>query len=204
MMADRRLVARCRSSTARAAVAMNQRRKNLCAWWDAVTRVPATIPGYGRVPFGASLSPAAPRLLDEFAAFLHSGIDRPPRHDRHRRSRVLGGALDQLVRINHIDQHVPLPVAAAYDLHLLEEKRSTLPEHVVALRHLVLEMDRADLAAGQRDIRHLLGDPQPALDAAPLGYREVTGHPLDLRIIDAIGCEFVVRTEPLEHRGAAE
>src|SRR6266403_1952840 len=109
--------------------------------------------------------------LNELAAFLNRGIAGAPRHDRHRRRRILRRTFDQLVGIDHIDQHVALGVAAANDLHFLEERRTALPEHIVALLHLALEMDRADLAACQRDIRNLLGKSEPALEAALLRSR---------------------------------
>ena len=61
-------------------------------------------------------------LLDEFTAFLNRGIGRPPRHDRYRGRRVFRRTFDQPVRIDHVDQHVALGVAATDDLHFLEEQ----------------------------------------------------------------------------------
>ena len=59
--------------------------------------------------------------LDEFATFLNRNVPAP-RHDRYRGGRILRRSLNQLVGIDHIDQHVPLGVAPANDLHLLEEQ----------------------------------------------------------------------------------
>src|SRR4051794_11218359 len=83
--------------------------------------------------------------LDELAAFLNCAIPGSPGHDRYRRRRILRRAFNQPVRIDHINQHVTFGVAAADDLHLLEEQRTPLPKHIVALLHLALEMDRPDL-----------------------------------------------------------
>src|SRR6202012_4098609 len=88
------------------------------------------------------------RLLNEVAALFDRGTGAP-RHERHRARRVLRRAVDELVGINHVNQYVPLGVTATHDLHLLEEHRAALPEHIAALLHLVLEMDRPVLPAGQ-------------------------------------------------------
>jgi len=50
----RRFVAPCPSSMAKAVVAMNQCRKNSCAWSDAVTRTLAQSQGLARAPFPES------------------------------------------------------------------------------------------------------------------------------------------------------
>src|SRR6202140_1821984 len=154
------------------AAATNRSRKNSCPWSAAA--IPKFVPsrGSGRSWPPQSSSSRIPlfKSLNELAAFLNRGIAGAPRHDRHRRRRILRRAFDQLVGIDHIDQHVALGVAAPNDLHFLEEERTALPEHIVALLHLALEMDRADLAACQRNIRDLLGNPEQALDAALLGH----------------------------------
>jgi hypothetical protein len=136
-------------------------------------------------------------------ALLHTVLGAP-RHDRHGRGRVLRRPFDQLVRIDHIDEHVPLGVAAAHDLHLLEEQRTTLAKHVVALREFRLEADGTDLTACERDVRHFLGKTEPTLEAALFRHREVARHAVDLRVVEAIGSKLVVRRQPFEHRGAAE
>src|SRR5215475_11432624 len=60
--------------------------------------------------------------LDPIPALLDLAV-RPPGHDRHGGGRVLRRALDQLVGIDHVDEDISLDVAAAHDLHALEEKR---------------------------------------------------------------------------------
>src|ERR1041385_3688074 len=117
-------------------------------------------------------------LLDEVPALLNL-IALPPRHDWHRGGRVLRRALDDAVRVDHVDQHVPLRVAAAHDLHLLEEQRAALTEHVLALLELRLEADRADLPAGERDVRNFFGDADPAFEAAALRHGEMAGDAFD-------------------------
>ncbi len=71
-------------------------------------------------------------LLHPISALLHL-VAAAPRHDRHRRCGVLRRALDQLVGIDHVDQHIALGVAASHDLHLLEEQRAALAKHILAL-----------------------------------------------------------------------
>src|SRR6476469_2362441 len=65
-------------------------------------------------------------------------------------------------------------------------------------------MDRANLTAGERDVRNLLGKPQPALNTALLRYCEMASHAFDFGIVDAIGHELVVRGEQFEYRRTAE
>src|ERR1700686_723334 len=202
--------ARCRSKTAMSWVTINAPSKSWCGWWGAaIPRPNSTRPNPTR---RASRRRNSIRrsfwflaaLLDELATFLHRAIGCPPGHDRYRGGGILRRTVDQSVRIDHVDQHVPLGVAAADDLHLLEKQRAALAEHIVALPHLVLEMDRADLSACQRDIRDLLGQAQPAFHAPLLRHRKVTGHPVDLGVVDAIGRELVVGAQPFEHGRAAE
>src|SRR5271166_1143072 len=181
----------CSSATA---TVCNHGRNNSSAWWVATA-----------VRHRCEARPQEPKpSLDEVAAFLHLAVRRAPGHDGHTRCRVLRRALDQLVRIDHVDQHVALGVAATHDLHLLEEQRAALPEHVVGLLQLALEADRADLPACQRDVGDLLGKPQPAGEAPLLRHGEVAGDPVDLRVVDAIGGEPVVRAHQLEDGRATE
>src|SRR5216683_3101563 len=185
---------RCRSNAATAA--HSRRRRNSCSSSAAAIPMPAHQVNKNwkrRLP-----------LLNELSAFLHGGVSPAPWHDRHRRSRVLRRPLDQLVGIDHVDERVPLGVAAANDLHLLEEQRAPLPEHIVALLQLALEMDRTDLPACQRNVRDLFSEPEPAFKAAFLGHGEMTGHAFDLWIVDAIGRKLVVGADELEHGGAAK
>src|SRR6267142_1475013 len=148
-----RFVAPCRSSTATAIAATNRLRKNSCNWWAAATPRPGRNPGFALSRARLSDKSADPsisfRSLNEFATFRNRAIGGSPGHDRHRGRRILRRSFDQLVGINHIDQYIPLGVAAANDLHLLEEQRAPLPEHIVALLHLALEVDWTDLPAGQ-------------------------------------------------------
>src|SRR5262245_25930813 len=59
-------------------------------------------------------------IRNVIATFLRS-IAAAPRHDGYGRGRILRRAFDNPVRVNHVNQDVPLGVAAPYDLHLLEE-----------------------------------------------------------------------------------
>src|SRR5258708_3156052 len=117
-----RIVVQCRSSAAIAAT--YRRRKNSC-WWVAATPRPGLNHGSARAPLRRSGRDASFRFrsLNELAAFLNRGVAGSPGHDRHRGRRILRRPVNQLVRIDHINQDVPLGVAAADDLHLLEEER---------------------------------------------------------------------------------
>ena len=97
-----------------------------------------------------------------------------------------------------------LAVAAAHDLHLLEDQRAPLAEHVVALRQLALERDRPDLPARQRRVRQFLGEAGPADPAALFRHREIAGDALDLGIVDGVGRELVVGREEFPHRALAQ
>src|SRR5882757_1037872 len=193
---------------------MNARSRSWSAWSAAAIRRPAPAWTSARSS-SARLSARSPAvsasrlkslywLLNELAALLHGGIARAPGHDRHRRGGVFRRAVDQPVRIDHVDQHVALGIATAHDLHLLEEQRAALAEHVVALAHFILEADRPDLPASQRDIRDFLGKAKPALEAALLRYGEMTGHAVDLGVVDAIGRKLVVGAQPFEDRRPAK
>ncbi|MCC2653415.1 MAG: hypothetical protein K0Q60_3581 [Microvirga sp.] len=93
------------------------------------------------------------------------------------------------------DEGVALHVAAADDLHLLEDEGAALAEHHVALAELLLELHRPDLPAGKRDVGHLLGDAEGAGDAAAFRGRVVARHALHHRIVEPINGELVVRGE---------
>jgi hypothetical protein len=123
-------------------------------------------------------------LLYPIRAFLHL-VALAPRHHRDGGRRVLWGTFDKAVGVDHVDQHVALGVAASHDLHLLEKQRAAGAEHVLALGELLLEADRRDLAAGERDVGDLFGDAKPALQAALFRHREVTGDAVHLGIIEA-------------------
>src|SRR5207247_8894754 len=125
------------------------------------------------------------------------------RHDRHGRRRVFRRTLDQLVRIDHVDQHIAPDVAAAHDLHLLEEQRAALPKHIVALRKLFLDADWTHLPACQRAIRDLFGYPEPPRESTLLRNGEMTGHAVDAGIVEPIGRKLVIRAEQLEYGGTA-
>src|SRR5665213_531357 len=149
------------SSAATAVAVTSRRRKNYCSWWAAANPRPSLARSSARIPRNARRECRAQfQSLNELAAFLNHAVGGAPRHDRHRGGRVLRRAVDQPIRIYHVDQHIPLGVTAAHDLHFLEEQRASRFEHIVALPHFVLETDRADLPAGQRNIRDLLGEPQ--------------------------------------------
>ena len=46
-----------------------------------------------------------------------------------------------------------------------------------------------------------LGNTQPALDTTPLWHGEVTSHPLNLRIVNAVGRKLVIGREQFENGG---
>ena len=60
------------------------------------------------------------------------------------------------------------------------------------------------VAAGERNVGDLLGDPDPALEAALFRRREVAGNAVHLGVVEAIGRALVVGGEPLEYGGALE
>ena len=92
-----------------------------------------------------------------------------------------------------------LHVASAHDLHLLEKHGTTLAKHVVALRELLLDTDRAYLPAGERNVRDLFRDADPPLESSAFRNGEMTSHAINDRIIHRVGCELVIGGEPLEH-----
>src|SRR5262245_18638545 len=53
-------------------------------------------------------------------------------------------------------------------------------------------------------LRDLLGHPDPSAQSAALRHREVAGHAVDLRVVQAVGRQLVIGGEPLEHGGALE
>jgi hypothetical protein len=85
-------------------------------------------------------------------------------------------------------------VAAAHDLHLLEEQRAALAKHILTLLKLCLEDDRTYLAARKGD-----GDPYPALKPAAFRHGEMARDAIDFRVIKAVGRELVVGRQPLEY-----
>src|SRR5262249_24601891 len=93
---------------------------------------------------------------------------RGPAHDRDRGNAVLRAAFDETVAVRHIDQHVALLVEEAHDLQFLENQAAPFVEHVLTVLELALDLDRADLTAGDARVAGVLRHAQAALDAAGL------------------------------------
>src|SRR5665213_868472 len=130
-------------------------------------------------------------FLHPIRAFLYDGVGAPG-HDRHSGRGILRRTLDDAIAIDHIDQYVALGVAAPHDLHLFEEQRAALAKHILALHEFFLDLDRPNLAAGERNIGDLLRDPYPAFKATALRHGEMARHALDLGVVDTVSGELVV------------
>src|SRR5215210_1933562 len=109
-----------------------------------------------------------------------------PGHERHGGCGILRRALDNAVAVDQINQHIALRVAAADDLHLLEEERPALAVDLVTLLEFILDGDRADLPAGNRYLRTLLRESRPARPAADLRHGEMTRYAGNVGVIDGI------------------
>jgi hypothetical protein len=72
------------------------------------------------------------------------------------------------------------------------------------LCEFLFESDRANLPASERDVRNLLGHPDPTLEAALFRHSEVTGDAVHLGVIEAVSRKLVVGSKPLEDGGALE
>ncbi len=120
--------------------------------------------------------------------------------DGDRGHAVLRRTLDDAVRIREVDERVARPVDHAHDPQLLEHERDSLAEDLFLRRERLCERDRPDLPARDRRLRLVLGEPEPTLDPAGLGARDVTGHARDLRIVVGIDDDLVIRPDQLEHR----
>jgi hypothetical protein len=104
--------------------------------------------------------PASRRLAaDEVGAFDYLGR-ATPWLDWNRRGRILRRSLDQFVRVNHIDEHVALDIAAPHNLHFLENQRTPFAVNNVALIELFLNLNGSILPTGERHVRHLFGHPE--------------------------------------------
>jgi hypothetical protein len=68
----------------------------------------------------------------------------------------------------------------------------------------MLEPNWTHLPARERDVRHLLGNPNPSFKSPAFGHCEMAGDAINLRIIKTIGCELVIRRQPFEHCRAPE
>jgi hypothetical protein len=68
-------------------------------------------------------------------------------------------------------------MASPHDLHLLEEQRAAGAERVLALGEFLLEADRADLPAGERDVGNFLGHPDPAIEVTFSGTVKLQATP---------------------------
>src|SRR4051794_8444837 len=161
-------------------------------------RVAKSAPEAARASSRSSARAEGASLLHPLRTFRNVAACAP-RHDRHRGGRILRRAFDQPVRIDHIDEHVPLCVAAADDLHLLEEQRAAPSEYIVALFELGRDLDRADLPAGERDVGDLFCEPEPAFPPALLGRGEMARDTIHDWIVHRISREFVVRRGQMKH-----
>src|SRR6202044_512560 len=106
----------------------------------------------------------------------------------------------ELVAVSHVNQYISFCIAPSDDLHFLEEERSALAEDHIALRELVLELDRAILTTGERNVGRLFGEAQSARDASLFRNGVVAGDSFDDRIIDAVHGKFVVWSQQFECR----
>ena len=127
-----------------------------------------------------------------------------PGADRDRRRRILRTAFDDLIGIDHVDEHVAPGVAASDDMHAFEEERTLLAEHLIALREFGGESDGSVLPAGERDVRSVLGEAERAADTPLLMLGLIADHAVDQRIVDPIGRELVVGGKQLEVGRLAE
>jgi EAL domain-containing protein (putative c-di-GMP-specific phosphodiesterase class I) len=113
------------------------------------------------VPLGAP-NERLPPSVHKIGALLDVGRPSAPGFNRNAGRRIFRRAFDQLVAVRHVHQHIPFCVASSDDLHFLEENRSTLAEHNIALRELCLELDGAVLIAGKGNVGRLFGEAQNA------------------------------------------
>src|SRR5690348_4589147 len=97
--------------------------------------------------------------------------------DRHDADRVARAALEDAVGIDEVDQRLSPGIPEAGDLSGLEDQRGALAEDLVRAPELVElgDIDRADLAAGDRGFARVLGQADGALDAAGAGVAHVAG-----------------------------
>jgi hypothetical protein len=80
----------------------------------------------------------------------------------------------------------------------LEDQPNPLTEYLVLALERLGERDRAGLPAGNGRLRLVFGQPQPALDAAGLGPRDVAGDALDLGVVIGVDDDLVVGTDQLD------
>ena len=121
-----------------------------------------------------------------------------PRHHRHGRDAVHRRAVDQLGRVGQVDQRVARPVVHPHHLRLLEQDRGRAVEHLLLPVDAVRQGDRADLAAGQGEARRVLGQAEPAGDAAGAGLAEIAGDARDVGVGEGLDADLVVRADQLE------
>src|SRR5512140_2866143 len=121
------------------------------------------------------------------------------RRQRHGGDAVLGIALHHPVGVGEIDQGVALDVHHADHPQLLEHERDALVEHFLLLFQLAgVEGDGPDLAAGDRRLGPVLGQPERTLEAARLGARQVAGHARHLGVVVGLDDDLVVGADQLE------
>src|SRR5690606_22398083 len=123
-----------------------------------------------------------------------------PRQDRERRYDIPQTAYDDAVAEDQINQHNASRVEEAHELHGFEDQRGALLEHHLAVLQLFIDANRPYLTTGDGSFSSIFGQPQPALDASRLGAREITGHPIDFRVIERLDHDLVIWPEPLEYR----
>src|SRR6185437_3421377 len=127
-----------------------------------------------------------------------------PRHDRHRADGVRRRAIDDLRTDREVDQRVVRAVGYPVDPRRLEEDARLLAEHLVVLGELrQLDGDRADLAAGDGEVRRILVEPQRLTPAALARLRYVTGDARHLGVVEIADADLVVGRQQVERRADA-
>src|SRR6185369_15152329 len=95
-------------------------------------------------------------------------------------------------------EHVALAIVEPNDVQLLEHEAAALVEHALAVLQLAVDMDRADLPAGDAGIARIFGETEAALHTPGHRPTQVAGHALHLRVVEAVDDDAIVRAQPAE------
>src|SRR3984893_5406149 len=118
-----------------------------------------------------------------------------PVHNRNRADAILGAAFDDPVAVGHIDQHVALAVKEANDLKRLEDEAAPFVENALTILNLAVDLDRANLSAGDAGVAGVLGHAESALHPSGLGSADVAGDALVLWVVENIAHRLVIRPQ---------
>lgn len=111
---------------------------------------------------------------------------------------VFRRAINQVVRVSHVNKGFALSINNPNDMQFLEEERAFLVENIVLLFQFLRKGNGASLAASDTSIRSIRSDAETARDATSLCVGQEARYASYIRVIESIDLNAIVSTNQTE------